>query len=303
MRQQEAIGVIIGRFQVPALHAGHRYLIDTAKERHAEVLVLVGVHVGQPTERDPLNYELREELIAETYPTITTKAVFNKSSDSEWSKQVDRLVAEVANGREAVLYASRDSFASHYSGRYPIEELPELPGISGTKLRAEVSSADRTGTGRESFRCGVIYSVTKTRFPTTYPTVDVAILHTAKPLVLLGRKPGEDKWCFVGGFVDPTDRTLEAAVRREVREEVGDIEIDDFRYICSSRINDFRYRNSQDGITTTFFTASYIFGHIKAGDDLEELRWFNYDAIREALKESHQGLGTQLINHLNQVRK
>lgn len=293
MAQKNTLGVIIGRFQVPSLHAGHRFLVDAVLDRHEQVLILVGVHNAQPTERNPLPYELRKQLIREVYPNAIVEPLYDCATNAAWSRHVDNVIEQYA--AEAILYGSRDSFAPHYEGKYAVEVLPELPDVSGSQQRQEISPDKAEA---ESFRKGVIYSVQGTRFPIAYPTVDVAVLHTTRPEVLLGRKPGEVSWRFIGGFVDPTDQSFERAARREVREEAGDIEIDDLTYICSANIDDSRYYGCKDGIMTSFFAAKYIFGHIAAGDDLEEVRWFPLDSFIENLNPNHRQLGEQLRNYL-----
>jgi 8-oxo-dGTP diphosphatase len=61
-------------------------------------------------------------------------------------------------------------------------------------------------------------------YPRPMVTVDVVIVTTdAKPRVLLIRRKNEPfagRWAIPGGFVD-MDESLEAAARRELREETG----------------------------------------------------------------------------------
>lgn len=110
------------------------------------------------------------------------------------------------------------------------------------------------------------------QFPTCFPTVDVAIVKGGK--VLMGKKPGKDKWQFVGGFADPDCQNYETDATREVREETG-VTIYQPEYICSSLIDDSRYRNSKDKIKTLFFVAKYYDGEAKAEDDIVDVRWLN----------------------------
>jgi bifunctional NMN adenylyltransferase/nudix hydrolase len=108
----------------------------------------------------------------------------------------------------------------------------------------------------------------------------VAILNDDNTKVLLGRKPTEEKYRFIGGFVDPTDSSLEAAVIREGREEAGPLELVNISYVCSRLIDDWRYRGEKDSIMTSFFAANVAFGHEEPGDDICEVRWFDIDTFK-----------------------
>ncbi|KUJ76559.1 NADH pyrophosphatase [Ruegeria marisrubri] len=68
-------------------------------------------------------------------------------------------------------------------------------------------------------------------FPRTDPVVIMLITHGDK--VLMGRSPGwpEGMYSLLAGFVEPGE-TLEAAVRREVMEEVG-VPVGQVRYLAS----------------------------------------------------------------------
>jgi NAD+ diphosphatase len=69
-------------------------------------------------------------------------------------------------------------------------------------------------------------------FPRTDPAV-IMLIHDGGDLALLGRGPqwGEGRFSTLAGFVEPGE-SLEAAVAREVYEEVG-VRITDIRYLAS----------------------------------------------------------------------
>jgi len=91
---------------------------------------------------------------------------------------------------------------------------------------------------------------------------------------LLAKKPGEKGYRLIGGFVSPSDTSLETAARREVLEETH-IEISALDYIGSYLVDDWRYCNEIDKVMTTVFLAHYMFGAIQPDDDIEELKWFH----------------------------
>jgi 8-oxo-dGTP pyrophosphatase MutT (NUDIX family) len=148
-------------------------------------------------------------------------------------------------------------------------------------------------------------------YPISWQTVDIAIInHDNLPFnvnyeILLGRKPNQTKFQFIGGFSDPTSPSLEVDAKREVAEETG-LEVDDIFYIGSTLIDDERYRSSVDKIKTAFFVATKVFNKAVAGDDIQEVRWFPIYNDREFSKsldknlivDKHHVLVDLLRNHL-----
>jgi bifunctional NMN adenylyltransferase/nudix hydrolase len=294
-------GVIIARFQVTDLHVGHRYLLDYVQARHqpGELVVLLGVTGGQPTDTNFLDFETRKQMLLKEYPQAHVLSVNDSPSDTRWSAAVDRTIT-AAGFTDAVLYGSRESFAPHYVGNFQVHEVVQLDTpVSGTALRAKRVKARRS----RAFRQGMLYQEQR-RFPTSYQAVDVAVLRTQgnQRHVLLGKKDlAVDELYFIGGFVDPTDTSLEHAARREGSEEAPGIEMADLHYVCSHRQNDARYRGARDQLMTVLFTAQYIFGHTKAGDDMASLEWVLESDVLTRIAPVHRGIAEKLIEHLAKV--
>lgn len=117
------------------------------------------------------------------------------------------------------------------------------------------------------------------RYPTVFATVDVVIRRDGK--LLLGRKPHQEKFRFVGGFSDPAfDNSYEDAAIREAREETM-LEAEEVVYLGSARIDDPRYRGTPDCIITHLFLTEKFHGTEKASDDIAELKWFDEDSLSE----------------------
>lgn len=278
------IGVIIGRFQINRLHDAHRELINSVIERHDKVIIFLGVSKAIATRRNPLDFASREVMIREEFGDriSTILPLPDMKDDYLWSKQVDNKVREVFPMGTAVLYGARDSFLPYYKGVLETIELEATQKVSATSVRKEVSNKVEKS---EEFRSGVIYSAYST-YPVTYPTVDVAVMDGYK--ILMGRKSDENKFRFIGGFVDVTDKSYEDTAIREVEEETGLI-IKRLRYMGSLLVNDWRYRSEEDrSVTTLFFRADYIEGTPVANDDIEEVRWFLKADLNETnLVEEH----------------
>ncbi len=295
MNERPTLGVVIGRFQTPYLHDGYHHLIGAAKAKCSRVLIAVGVSRGALSHIHPLDFVTRERMIKSAYADATVVAVEDRASDKVWSDFLDNLIGELFPDYSVTLFGSRDSFLPHYRGGHPWELIPEVPGVNATELRVKVGGESLDSA---EFRAGIIYATTKQTFPTSFQTVDMAIRHGGEPKVLLGRKEGEDGWRFPGGFVDPEDLGLEYTVRREAKEELGDIEISDPVYIASIRVNDHRYRKSPHKILTALFSATYVFGPIKAGDDLAEVEWKNIEGLEAVMIDSHKPLARAFLESL-----
>lgn len=298
--EKKKVGVVVGRFQTPYLHSGHKHLIETARNESDDLLIFVGEHAGWASANDPLDFPTRDMMLRSAYPNARTIVIKDHISDDVWSENIDRLINENFPEHEPILFGSRDSFIPYYKGKLPTREVTPKSDISATTLRQQ--AVERIPDSPD-FREGVMYAHTKQNYPTSFQTVDIAILHSTEPKVLIGRKAGHSKWGFPGGFVDPTDDSLESAMRRETREEVGDIEISPLVYIGSARIDDPRYRKSIHKIMTALFKTTYVFGQVKASDDLEEVRWQDLDGLLEALQPEHHVLAEMLLANLQNTQK
>jgi bifunctional NMN adenylyltransferase/nudix hydrolase len=272
LAKREDVGIIIGRFQVHKLHEAHIELINTVKKSHDRVIIFIGLSPLRSTIRNPLDFNTRKRLIQEQFPDVEIYYISDNRSDEVWSKKLDQEITRWLKPHQtAVLYGSRDSFISHYSGKYPTKELESTIYVSGTAIRTRI--ANNYNPPNEAFRAGVISS-TFDRYPVCYTAVDVAVIDFSKNpnMVLLGKKPGESELRFIGGFTSVNSPSLEADARREVMEESG-VEIESITYIGSMLVDDWRYRSEHDKIKTTFFTAAYVFGRPEGADDLESVQW------------------------------
>ncbi len=290
------VGVIIARFQTPDLHAGHHFLLNYVIGHHTNTLVLIGDPPLPLKQRNPLDYEARAVMVSRSFPDVVVGRLEDCSSDEIWSQRVDELINTYFPSKPAILYGSRDSFIPHYSGRHKCEIVPppeNLKHLTATDLREGIGVL-----GTRDFRIGMIYA-SKLPFPTSYQVADVAVIDETHKTILLGQKAGDgDKYRFIGGFVDPTDVSLERAAKREVTEETCGLETADYVYLGSARINDWRYEGCQDKVMTAFFKAKYIFGHPKASDDIERLAWIPLGDLDKVLIKEHLPLAKLLLADL-----
>lgn len=294
------VGIIVGRFQIHELHEAHRDLIDSVQNMHNRVIIFVGLSPLRNTPTNPLDFNTRKRMIQETYPEIEVYYVEDNPSDELWSKSLDKQIEKWTKPYQTVmLYGSRDSFIPSYFGKYPVTELSSTKYISGTEIRRRISNSFPPTL---EFRAGVI-SASMNRYPTCYPTVDIAIIDKSKGAVLLGRKEHEDALRFIGGFATPDSTSFEEDARREVMEETG-VSVDDITYIGSATINDWRYKKETDKIKTLFFIATYQYGPTKANDDIAYVEWVSLVDLmmgRIKIMPEHQILVELLKKHASQV--
>lgn len=275
------IGVVVGRFQVASLHEGHIALLSAVAAQCSRLVVLVGYSEAPLNRHDPLPVFCRMDAIRAVFPQATILALPDNPSDEAWSQSIDRALQPLASGG-FVIHGGRDSCLTHYSGKWPTKELDLSVTVSGTTIR----QATDLGWSYE-FRTGMVYAA-QIRFPTSYQTVDIAI--TQADHILLGKKAGETLFRFPGGFVDPSDDSLEFAAKRELHEECGLFGVSDLSYAGSARIADWRYRGSVDQVLTSFFVGRHVFGTPKAADDLVAVEWIPRAALHHQVHPIHQPL-------------
>ncbi len=269
-------GVIIARFQTPYLHEGHLDLIQKVKEQHDKLIIILGVSPVRSSRKNPYDFYTRETMIKKEFQEIVVLPLSDHPSDVDWSQNLDKMLESAFPNENFTLYGSRDSFIPYYFGKKPIVELPEHGDYSATELRKKY--ADKVSNSRD-FRAGILYAL-HNQYKKVYPTVDIAVFRNKKAEILLGRKANSSNWRFVGGFSDPEDDNYETAALREMKEECGDLTVDNLQYEVSAKIPDWRYKNEVDQIITLLFSCDYTEGEVQAQDDIKELEWFSVKDLK-----------------------
>ena len=125
-------------------------------------------------------------------------------------------------------------------------------------------------------RCG------RLEFPRIAPAVIVLITDGEDRALLAHNKKFKNKvYSLIAGFVEAGE-SLEAAARREIKEELG-IDIEDLRYVKSQ---DWPFPNS----LMIGFTARYSGGEIKPdGKEIIDARWFTRETIRQSIAGKYSG--------------
>ena len=113
------------------------------------------------------------------------------------------------------------------------------------------------------------------RYNNRAATIDAIIIRENKILLIKrGLEPFKNYWGLPGGYVD-WNETLEDAVKREVKEEVGA----DVISLKQMGIYSNPKRHPQQTIDISYEVE--IEGEIKAGDDAKKFKWFNLNELPE----------------------
>ena len=288
--EKHGIGIIVGRFHVPALTEGHKDLIESVIARHDATMIVLGLAPIKATKSNPLDFETRRLLIHTSYPNVKVMYINDNPSNSEWIKALDKLIdTNTPPNAKVTLYGSRESFLETYQtgGKYKWTILEPDKIVSGTKIR-EVAALESRGT--EDFRRGVIWA-TQNQYDKVYTTVDVVPFKRDEKgfidkILFAGKKEDLGKLRFIGGFTDPKYNDegkgdcLEYHARREAEEE-SHAKLGDLTYLGSFHIPDWRYRSEKDKINTTLFMGEVLNSDLVPDDDIDVLQWVHVDDIKE----------------------
>lgn len=120
----------------------------------------------------------------------------------------------------------------------------------------------------------------KTPYVPTFVTIDTVVVQSGHILLVKRRSsPGKGLWALPGGFVDPHEKLVDAAVR-ELREETKIAVPKPVLYgsIKNKEVFDDPYRSTRGRTITTCFLIELVgepggLPRIKGSDDAEKARW------------------------------
>lgn len=285
------IGGIVGRFQVPELHAGHKAIMQEVASKNDEMFVIIGESPLPTTANNPLPVQSRIYMVKDYLNSLDVcdfrvGSLNDHPDDSVWSQNLDDAILDTLSitYEEVTLYHSRDSFAQYYSGIFPTEHVEVVDITSGTEERAKIKELlPHT----EDFRKGVIWA-NQHRFPTVYSCVDIVAFDLEGQNICLITKEGLGKLQFPGGFTEPDSFSDEEDAVRELKEETGLVNPTALDYAGSLNIDDWRYASEIDVIRTHVFICN-VGGSPIAGDDAATANWYKWkDLGREDFESCHQ---------------
>ncbi len=269
------IAVLIARLQMIEINNEIKKTIEELRGKSSRVAIVLGEGKTGSTRQNPFEGDVRRQMIQNHFRDVTVLILEDHPSDEAWSTELDHLLEKEFPSEEIHLYGSKERFVSVYSGRYNATAIG-----SSHKLRYEKSEPINS----EEFRRGAVHALGRT-YPKAYPTVDICVFRNNRKEILLGLKPSEKKWRFLGGFVDPSDKSYEDAARRELQEECGISDVSNPAYEGSFLVDDWRYRFEDDKIITTLFSADFISGEPKADDDIGQVEWITLESLSHLMAE------------------
>jgi bifunctional NMN adenylyltransferase/nudix hydrolase len=318
------LAVVIGRFQ--PFHNGHARLLAHALAVAPRVVVVLGSAGRARSPKNPFSWQERAAMIAAALDApdrarVVFAPVRDRYDDARWGADVRAAVPDAA--RVALVGHVKDG-SSYYLRHFPHWDLLPVPdvvpldatgiravlfGAAGTEAAIDAIAGDvppavarhlRDWLARplyaqlaEEYRALQAYQAAwrSAPYPPVFVTVD-AVVRAAGHVLLVqrGRAPGKGTWALPGGFVDPHERLLDAALR-ELAEETQ-------LTVAPSALTDVRVFDHPDrslrGRTIThahmFSLQSGTLPVIRAADDAAAARWVriaDLPAMEETFHDDH----------------
>jgi bifunctional NMN adenylyltransferase/nudix hydrolase len=327
--------VFVGRFQ--PLHNAHLEIIKRATAL-CDRLVIVTGSANQPrTYKNPFTSRERERMIR--YATGGLSLQINVEAnpdtiynDQAWAVRVQALVARHTQpgDRVAVIGHKKDE-SSFYLDMFPqwgYENVEEIAPLSAVNIRDLYFKRN----ANMEFIRGVVPQTTfeflvefkdseeyeqiirerefvetykkqyaSLPYPPIFSTADAVVIQSGHVLMIRRRaEPGKGLWALPGGYVNAnTDKSVEAAMLRELREETK-IKVPEpvlRGSIVRSKVFDAIDRSPRGRIITHAFHIALPDGElpkVKGSDDAEKARWVPIAEVRsEECFEDHY----EIIQH------
>jgi bifunctional NMN adenylyltransferase/nudix hydrolase len=315
--------VLIGRFQ--PFHTAHLLLVQRATALANKVVFIVGSANQPRTYKNPFTFEERRIMIYEATRGMAGPLSFyiepNPDSlynDQAWAVRVQALVGKHTKpGDKVGIIGHKKDPSSFYLDMFPqwgFESVELLEPLDASEIRDLYFKRDinmkfikhvvppTTYDFLDAFADGPAHEqIIKERefvanykkqyaslpYPPIFSTADAVVICSGHVLMVKRRaEPGKGLWALPGGYVNAnTDRTVEDAMLRELREEtLIKVPAPVLRgSIVRSKVFDAIDRSPRGRIITHAFFIKLPDGElpkVKGADDAEKAKWVPIASVK-----------------------
>lgn len=227
------LGILIGRFQVPEMHEGHRFLVREIQSQCDKVLILFGSANRTRSVKNPFTYRERAEATKRLFPEVICAPLNDYPyNDSQWMADVAATIDHVVD----ILCKENDIcpvpilYGHHKDGNDYLKWFPQFEyvninseiDISGTEVRNSHKHLLP-----ESVQIDMEYFAKEKDMFKNYPFPEAlnincgdAVLECSGHILLIkrGRSPGMGNWALPGGHKNTNETFLQCALRELVEE-------------------------------------------------------------------------------------
>ena len=312
MSKQYDTLVLIGRFQ--PLHNAHLEIIKRATALTNKLVVICGSARQPRTYKNPFSFDERARMIRNATAGLSIQVSIEPNidtiyNDQAWAVRVQSIVNKHATGKVGVIGHKKDE-SSFYLDMFPQWEfvnVEQIEPLGATNIRDLFFKRDvnmnfiksvvpeTTVDFLNEFRKTADYEqVIRERefiekykqqyaslpYPPVFVTSDAVVIQSGHVLMIKRRsEPGKGLWALPGGFLNAnTDKSVEAAMLRELKEETGiKVPVPVLKgSIVRSKVFDAIDRSARGRTITHAFQIVLADGElpkVKGQDDAEKARW------------------------------
>ncbi len=306
--------VLIGRFQ--PLHNAHLEIIKRCTALTDHLVVIVGSSKQPRTYKNPFTFEERAQMIRNAAAGLSLNVHVEANidtiyNDQAWAVRVQGIMSKYrCLGRKDAIIGHKKDGSSFYLDMFPqwdYVNVEKIEPLGATDIRDLYFKRD----ANMRFIHGVVPETTfnflmqfkdtpeyeqiirerefienykkqyaSLPYPPIFVTSDAVVIQSGHVLMIKRRsEPGKGLWALPGGFVNAnTDRSVEDAAIRELREETGiKVPAPVLRgNIVRSKVFDAIDRSARGRTITHAFYIQLPDGElpkVKGQDDAEKARW------------------------------